>query len=265
MTQKPSQKPNRFSYVCYRIIRWLVKLFYPKTEVIGAENLPKEPCIVVGNHTQMNGPICGELYFPGKRKIWCAGEMMHLKDVPRYAFEDFWSRKPKTIRWFYRLLSYIIAPFSVCVFNNANTIAVYHDNRLLSTFKQTVHALHEGNNIIIFPESYEPGNHIVNTFQDKFVDIAKLYYKRTGKVLQFIPLYNAPKLCKMYIGRPIRFCPDNPIENERRRICTYLMDEITEIAVDLPRHVVVPYANIPKKEYPQNIPVEVPAREETPG
>ena len=51
----------------YRIIKWLIWLFYPKMKVMGQEHLPEEPCIIVGNHTQMNGPICAELYCPDKQ------------------------------------------------------------------------------------------------------------------------------------------------------------------------------------------------------
>lgn len=245
-----------FSYGCYRVIRFFVKLFYPKMKVVGAENIPAEASIIVGNHTQMNGPICGELYFPGKRKIWCAAAMMHTKEVPAYAFEDFWSRKPKWQHPFFKLLSYLIAIPSACIFTNAHTIGVYHDARLMSTFKQTITALQADEHVIIFPECYEPHNNIVNNFQTKFVDVAKLYYKRTGKAADFVPMYIAPKLKTIYFGKPIRFNPDAPIDQERQRICIDLMDEITEIAVHLPYHTVVPYANIPKKDYPTNIPKE---------
>ena len=246
------KKKKTFSYLCFRVIRGLVWLFYPKMTVEGLENLPEEASIVVGNHTQMNGPICGELYFPGKRKIWCAHQMMYLKEVPAYAFQDFWSGKPKWTHWFYRVLSYIIAPVSSCVFNNANTIAVFRDNRLLTTFKQTIAQLEDGSNIIIYPECYEPHNNIVYQFQDRFIDVAKLYYKRTGKAVSFVPMYIAPKLKKIYLGKPTVFNPDVPIEEERQRVCTYLMDAVTELAVNLPRHRVVPYPNMPKKNYPYN-------------
>ena len=259
------KKKKTFSYICFRVIRYLIWLFYPKITVEGTENLPEEPCVVVGNHTQMNGPICGELYFPGKRRIWCAHQMMDIKEVSAYAFEDFWSGKPKWTHWFYRLLSYIIAPISVCLFNNAQTIPVYYDSRLLTTFKQTVSALQEDTNVIIFPECYDPYNHIVNRFRDQFISIAKTYYKRTGKALPFVPLYIAPALKKIYIGKPIVFDPTAPIEQERQRICAYLMDAVTNIAVHLPRHTVVPYPNIPKKDYPVNIPNEVIENEKTGG
>jgi len=241
----------------YRLIKAIVRFFYPKMEVVGLENLPDEPVIAVGNHAQMNGPIAGELYYPGWHYTWCAGEMMHLKEVPAYAYRDFWSRKPKYIRWFYKLLSYLIAPLSVCVFNNANTIAVYHDARVISTFRETVAKLQDGASVIIFPEHDEPYNHILCGFQDRFIDIAKNYYRKTGRELAFVPVYLAPSLRQLHLGEPIRFCPDAPIKEERRRICEYLMAEITEMACALPEHKVVPYNNIPKKQYPSNIPKEV--------
>ena len=262
---KETTVKKKISYRIYRIIRWLVWLFYPKMKVVGAENIPKnEPIIAVGNHTQMNGPIACELYFPVERYTWCAGEMMHLQEVPAYAYRDFWSGKPGWIRWFYKLFSYIIAPISVCVFNNANTIGVYHDTRIITTFRQSIEKMQQGLSMVIFPECAEPYNNIIYRFQDKFIDLARFYYKKTGEEIAFIPLYIAPALKTMYFGRPIRFRADVPIAEERSRICGELMDSITEIARGLPEHRVVPYLNLPKKEYPSNIPCEVNVSEENP-
>ena len=238
--------------VLFKIIKGCVKLFYPRMQVEGAGNLPDEPVVFVGNHCQMNGPIVGELYVPGAPYIWCAGEMMHLKDVPAYAFGDFWSQKPKWMHPFYKLLSHIIAPLSVCIFNNARTIGVYHDTRILSTFKNTVKLLQEGRSVVIFPEHDVERNQIIYDFQDKFIDIARLYYKKTGKELAFVPMYIAPKLKKLCLGKPVRFCAAEPMDAERSRICKYLMEEITAVAEALPEHTVVPYRNIPKKDYPSN-------------
>lgn len=240
------------SYRCYRIIRWFVKLFYPKIQVEGEENLPRESCIVVGNHSQMHGPIACQLYFPGEAVIWCAGQMMTCKEVPAYAYQDFWSQKPKWLRPFYKLLSYVIAPFSACVFQNADTIGVYHDTRILSTFKKTVSCLQNGSRVIIFPEQDIPYNQILSQFQDKYIDIARLYYKKTGKALAFVPMYLAPNRKTIYFCKPIYFKPDQPIEEARREITDYLMESITRKAESLPLHKVVPYKNIAKKDYPYN-------------
>lgn len=240
--------------VFYRVIKWMVRTVYPKTAVVGTEQIPDEPCLIVANHCQMHGPIAAELYTPGEHDIWCAHQMMRLKEVPAYAYEDFWSGKSKGIRWFYKLASYAIAPLCVLIFNNANTIAVYRDNRIISTFKNTVRSLAEGKHVVVFPEHLEKHNHIVYDFQDKFIDIARLYYKKTGKELCFLPMYIAPALKQMHFGAPVRFDPDAPMDEERRRICDYLMGEITHVAEALPEHRVVPYENLSKKLHGTNRP-----------
>ena len=245
------------SYLCYRFIKFWVWLFYPRMTVEGKENLPPEPSVIVGNHSQMNGPIACELYFPRKRYTWCIGEMMHLAEVPDYAFQDFWSRKPKHIRWFYRLVSYVIAPLSVCVFNNAETIPVYKDARLIGTYRKTVQRLSEGADVVIFPEHDVPFNPILCDFQDRFVDVARFYFKKTGKELCFVPMYLAPKLKKIVLGEPVRFHADAPIDQERTRITDRLKREITQLAAGLPPHTVVPYNNVPKRDYPKNTDCEV--------
>ena len=243
---------NKKKPLIFRIIKNLVRLFYPKTKVVGLDNLPDESCVIIGNHTQMHGPITCELFLPDNCYTWCAGQMMELKEVPSYAYNDFWSKKPKYIRPFFKILSYIIAPIAVIIFNNARTIAVYKDNRIISTFKESVTKLKDKNNIVIFPEHNKKYNNIVYDFQEGFVDIAKLYYKRTGKELSFVPLYIAPKLKKMFLGKPIKFSANSPITEERRRICDYLKNEITNIACSLPEHTVIPYENLSKKYYHKN-------------
>ena len=97
----------------------------------------------------------------------------------------------------------------------------------------------------------------LHAFQDKFIDVARFYYKRTGESLPFVPMYIAPRLRKMYLGEPILFDPQAPIDSERERICREAAEQITHIAASLPEHTVVPYRNIPRKDYPKNKPIEV--------
>ncbi len=243
---------NWFRRSAYRVIKGAVKLVYPRITVEGAEHIPDGPFVAIGNHSQLHGPIISELYFPVDRYTWCAGEMMHLKEVPPYAFCDFWSKKPKRTHWFYKILSYLIAPLAVIIFNNAQTIGVYHDRRIIGTFRESLNKLSCGSSVVIFPEYHEKNNRILYKFRDGFVDIGRMYYKKTGKRLNFVPVYMAPKLHKMCFGKPIAFDPDAPIENERARISSYLSEQITDIAVSQPRHKVIPYENISKKDYPYN-------------
>ena len=241
----------------YRFIRWAVWKLSPAYTLVGTENLPEGACIIVGNHSQMYGPIAGELYIPGKHSTWCAGEMMHRREVAEYAYRDFWSGKPKAVRWLYRLFSRLIPPLSQLVFTNAHTIPVYHDTRLMTTLRESLARLQEGEKLVIFPERAQRYSNILYAFQDKFIDVARLYRKKAGRELDFVPLYLAPALKTMTFGPPVRFRGEEPMAAERSRICRTLMEEITRMALAQPEHRVVPYANLPKRLYPKSHPLEV--------
>ena len=243
---------NRRDPGCYRLIRWTVRCFSPKYQLSGTENLPDEPCVIVGNHCQIYGPIAAELYMPRGRYTWCVGEMMDRKEVPAYAFQDFWSLKPKGTHWFYRLLSHLIAPLSEYVFTHARTIPVYHDARVMTTFRRSMERLQEGADIVIFPEKNQPYNHVLCRFQENFADLALLYYRKTGTALRFVPMYITPALKRICFGEPVQYCPETAAGEEKTRICAELMESITGMAAALPQHAVVPYLNVPRKQYPLN-------------
>lgn len=236
----------------FKIIKAAIRAVYGKMKIVGAKNLPENNTVIVANHCQMHGPIAAELFMDDNCYIWCAGQMMRLKDVPEYAFTDFWSQKPKWTHPFYKLASYLIAPLAVCLFTNARTIAVHRDMRIMSTFKETIRVLQKGGNILLFPEKNEKHNNILYKFQENFVDIAKLYRKKTGINLTFVPMYIAPKMKKMYVGEGIVYDEEQEATREKQRICNYLSDEITRMARELPEHMVIPYRNVPKKHYLTN-------------
>lgn len=242
--------------ILYRFIRKAVDIVYPKMELVGLENIPEEASIIVGNHAQVHGPIITEVRLPFDHYTWCIAQMMNRSEVAEYAFADFWSKKPNSVRWLFWLASRVIPLPASYLLSNARTIPVYRDTRCIRTFRKTMEKLADGQHIVIYPEKEVPYNSILWEFEDRFIDIARLYHKRTGKALQFVPLYLAPRLRKIIFGKPICFQPEQPLAQERDRIRTLLMESITQLAVSLPLHTVVPYPNLPKSQYPKNLPCD---------
>lgn len=236
----------------FRLIVRIVRRLTPKYTVCGVEKLPEESCVIVGNHCQLYGPIAAELYMPRDSFIWCVGEMMNRKEVPAYAYEDFWPGKRKGLCWFYHMLSHLIALPMSYVLTYAHAIPVYHDTRILTTIRRSIECLNSGADVVIFPESHEPYNGILWNFHTHFADLARMYYRRTGNAVCFVPMYTAPKLGSIHFGDPVRYNPDAPPDEERERISAAMLEGITALAVALPRHTVVPYPNIRKRDYPLN-------------
>src|SRR5690554_6333513 len=238
------QKPA----LLFRIIFFFVHLFYVKIQVHAKEAL-EEGSIYVANHAQINGPIVSYLYHPNKKKIWVISDMCHIKTVPSYAMEDFWGHKKKPFRFFYKILSYLIAPLSVHIMKNGGTIPVYRSMAISKTFQKTMESLQAKEDVVIFAENRSPYNHIINDFSENFVDVAKIYFKRHQKRLNFYPVYICPKLKKMMIGSKITFDETKDIVEERSKVTRHLKDEITSMALSLPRHKVIPYDAKEKRKY----------------
>lgn len=231
----------------FKTLEFLVKVFYKKYQIVYEEEVTSSGNIFVANHAQIHGPIASYLYYPKSKKIWVIGEMTKLKEVPDYAFEDFWRDKPKITHWFFRLLSFVIAPLSVFIMKHANTIPVYKDMRVTKTFKDSINTLHNNVDIFLYPECRQPYNHIINDFQVNFIDLARIYYKKHQKELKFYPVYICKSLRKILIGRPTTFNFEANINEERQRISQYLKEHITRLALSLPSHKVVPYTNGAKR------------------
>ena len=236
----------------YFVIKRIVSAVFPVYQIEGVENLSHGPSVVVGNHSQAFGPLAVELYFPKEHYTWCISEMMERDKVADYAYKDFWSKKPLVLRPFFKLFSYIIPPLSELVFTNADTIPVYRDRRVMKTFQLSCDKLKDNAAIVIFPEDYTKYNNIVHEFQRGFVHVAKYYYRQNNAVVSFVPMYVCPELKKLVFGKPIMYDPDSKVDVEAERICKYLQQSISEIAYSLPRHRVVPYPNVSKKNYPFN-------------
>ncbi|MBQ7481524.1 MAG: hypothetical protein IJT80_06550 [Lachnospiraceae bacterium] len=236
----------------YLIIKKIASLLTPVYKTEGTDDLPEGPKVFVGNHSQAYGPIAAELYFPGEHYIWCISDMMEKDKVADYAYRDFWSQKPAYLRPFYRLLSYMLPGISRIVFTNAGTIPVYRDTRILKTFQLSCDRLNEGASVVIFPEEYTEYNNIVHRFQRGFVRIGRYFYRQTGKCIPFVPVYVCPKLGRLVFGKPVLYSPDNAMDAEAERICSYLQDSISELAYKMQRHHVVPYPNVSRKDYPLN-------------
>lgn len=242
---KKKKKP-----LLYRTAVKCLKGFYKKREFVGLENLPESPCIIIANHSQIHGPLTAEIYYPRDKKIWCTWEMMKIREVPKYAYKIFWSNKPKGVRWFYKILSYLIAPIAGYIFTRADTLPVYRDNRTIVTLKNTLTALNEGKDIILYPETDDAYSNIVNEFHRGFIDIAKFYYSKFKKEINFVPMYNCAELKKVVIGKPIKYNANIKHEEQIEPICTYLKEEITNLAKTLPVHTVIPFLNVEKEKYP---------------
>ena len=230
--------------IMFRIIFFFVKLFYRVPKVIYEEELSHDrPIVYIANHCKAHGPVA--FYLLGKKniRIWCTNEIMYWKTCPKYCYDIFLNggAKPKAFRWFYHLVSYIMTPLCIIVFRGAETIPVYYDTRLVTTYNKTAQTINEGRDIVIFPETPPELNDYLNKFNIGFIDTARFMKKKTGKEVVFVPTYLAPSIKTLIVGKPIEYDYSKDVKEQRIELVEKLQNEITRLAMKLPQHKVEHY------------------------
>ena len=117
------------------------------------------------------------------------------------------------------------------------------------TYDVFLQALEAGKRVVIFPDWDKPYNDIIYEFQDRFIALGRMYQRQFGKLLAFVPMYAAPSIRKVAIGKPVYYDDAARPSEERTRVCQALMDAVTALGKSLPRHRVTPFPNLPRKEW----------------
>ncbi len=237
----------KLSYIYYKTIRGMIRLCYSHAKTVYEEQPDNEPAVFVSNHSAIRGPIMMTLDFKRKHQTWAVSYALDSKKAANYAFHDVFFGNSRRCKWFWHMLSHVVAKGLPPLLNYSDTIPVYHDKSIIKTFKQSIKALTDGNDLVIFAESPKRFSEYINELQPGFIDIARPYYRKTGNALKFYPVYLEKKNAVISVGKPIAYDPDKSLDEQRDDITNYLRDSIDRLARKLPKHEPVPF--LPERWY----------------
>ena len=141
------------------------------------------PLVFLGNHAEIYGPIASALCFPVPVRFWVISHMMFRKqDVRKYLYENTFSKKTFLPVFVRKLLAHILGWLSVNIMSSLRAIAVYRDSpmKLRQTLRESVEALQDGDNLMIFPEHPE-GKYVKNGISELspgFLMLAEAWWKK---------------------------------------------------------------------------------------
>ena len=231
----------KISYLYYKTVRGALRLCFPNSKTEYETQPDNEPAVFVANHSSVCGPVIMTLDFKRKHQTWTVSNALDRKRAANYAYHDILFGNTHRCKWFWHILANILSVFLPPLLYYSDTIPVYHDKRIIQTFKQSITALTEGNDLVIFAESAKRYSEFINELQPGFIDIARLYYRKTKKALKFYPVYLEKKNAVILVGKPISYDPEQPLDQQRIVITDYLRDGIDSLARTLPEHEPVPF------------------------
>ncbi len=187
---------------------------------------PENPLVFLGNHAEIYGPIASALCFPVPVRFWVISKMMFNKrEVRAYLYENTFSKKTFLPVFVRKLLAWYLGWLSVNVMNALRAVPVYRDSpmKLRQTLRESVDALDDGENLMIFPEHPE-GKYVkggISELSPGFVMLAEAWWKKSGKKMRIMPVFANREKRTFTFGDEIVYEPENGYAAEQERI----MDE----------------------------------------
>lgn len=162
--------------------------------------------IILSNHEGTDAPLTLELYCDQPVRFWGASEM-NSGLIPMYKYQTkvyYHQRKHWNI-WLARLFCLIASPLTNLFYKGLNLISTYRDIRFTRTLRESLAAIKNGENIVIFPEDATKGYLAeLEGFFQGFVMLAELCYRRGIDVPIYVTYFKKKELVYM-VDAPVRY------------------------------------------------------------
>jgi hypothetical protein len=114
--------------------------------------------IILSNHEGTDAPMSLELYLDKPIRMWGAHEMNSgVVEMYKYQSRVYYHEKKHWNLHLARLFCLIASPITNLFYKGLNLISTYRDTRFRRTVRESVEALQQGYNIVIFPEDSAKG------------------------------------------------------------------------------------------------------------
>ena len=151
---KPKQKRKGYFELMKKMMKGRYK--QPKFVYLGEEI--KTPTIILSNHEGTDAPMALEIYWQNPVRMWGAHEMNSgLIKMYKYQSRIYYHEKKHWNLFLARLFCLVASPLTNLFYSGLDLISTYKDGRFIKTIRETIDALKDGNNIVIFPEDSENG------------------------------------------------------------------------------------------------------------
>ena len=218
------------------LYRILYPFFHCRTHLPAELRESGDPVVFVANHYNVFGPLSFVLSVPVEYRIWVNVEMVEGDALERGA-------RPMVKK----LLPFLGARGTDWIIGKLKQLAHYalpqvgmisvdreEPSKLFSTMRQSLAALQEGDNLLIFPETGFPEYSLtsVTPFFSGFATLGRLYHRKTGKPLCFCPCYIDEQHYLIRFGETVAWDPEADPRQETERVSDLLNLRIREMAAE---------------------------------
>ena len=215
----------------FRFIKKIIRIRYKRPEFIFLGKEFENGAIILSNHEGTDAPLSLELYAQAPIRFWGAYEMnSKLPLLYKYQSKVYYHQKKHWPLFLSRLFCIIASPITYLFYRGLNLISIYPDARLSKTIKESVVAIENGDNIVIFPEHSEEGyKEELDGFFAGFTLLAERLYKKHGIDVPIYVSYFRKKDLKYIVDAPVSYSSLADGQRTREEIADILVKRCNEL------------------------------------
>ena len=214
----------------FRLLKNIMKIRYKKPAFMFLGEEFKTGSIILSNHEGTDAPMSLEIYAKAPLRMWGAHEMNSgLIKMYKYQTKVYYHEKKHWNLFWARAFCLIASPLTNLFYKGLNLISTYKDQRFFRTIKQSVEALKNEENIVIFPEDSSKGYlEELEGFYLGFIALAETCKRRGIDVPIYVSYYR--KKDKVYIvDAPIKYSELTQNGETKEEIAKRLVDRCNEL------------------------------------
>lgn len=179
--------------------------FFHQRWRVDAENMRQDGgAVYLIHHQNMFGPLHAIGLLPVDAHMWSLSCFFDCKTC----FEQFYHYTyrerfgwPKALAF---PMAWVASRVVPAVLASFRAIPVYRNEANLSTIRKSLDALCRGENLAIcLDKDYASSDASVGEVYSGFLMLGKLYYRKTGKRLPFVPMYCSRRQRKLCFAEPV--------------------------------------------------------------
>ena len=203
-TTKLNNSQNRKWW--FKLIKKLMLCRYKEPRFVYLGDEIDKGSLILSNHEGTDAPMSLEIFLDKPIRMWGAHEMNSgLIKMYKYQSEVYYHEKKHWNIHLARLFCLIASPVTNVFYKGLNLISTYKDARFRNTIRESLEALNNGENIVIFPEDSTKGYlEELEGFYGGFVVLAEICKKRKIDVPIFVTYFRKKDLTYI-IDKPVLF------------------------------------------------------------
>ncbi len=194
--------------------------------------------IILSNHEGTDAPMALEMYCDKPLRMWGAGEMNSgLIEMYKYQTRVYYHEKKHWNLHLARLFCLVASPLTNLFYKGLNLISTWHDGRFMTTIRESVAALKNGENIVIYPEDSTNGYlEELEGFHQGFTALAEVCKKKGMDVKIHVAYYRKKDLIYI-VDKPVLYSELTKNGETKEEVCAKLLarcNELGQMRFDLP-------------------------------